>query len=169
MQNFIPIGYLGHKLCVNVVSRYLGIRCISYTLHWRHNGRDSVSNHQPRDCLLDRLFRRRSKKTSQLHATGLCVENVSFWWRHHADVLYCTSSPQCWGITGCACTFPHHRIQWKPLVSDHGVHHDTHVPWCMSGSLSRGGAENVPGIPGALTTRKFTYLVRSPFVRLCQR
>ena len=34
------------------------------SLQWRHNGRDSVSNHQPHDCLLNRLFRRRSKKTS---------------------------------------------------------------------------------------------------------
>ena len=31
------------------------------TLRWRHNERDSVSNHQPHDCLLNRLFRRRSK------------------------------------------------------------------------------------------------------------
>ena len=70
------------------------------TLRWRHNGRDSVSNHQPHDCLLSRLFRRRSKKTSKLRDTGLCVgnspgtgefpaqmasyaENVSIWWRHH--------------------------------------------------------------------------------------
>ena len=30
-------------------------------LRWRHNGRDCVSNHQPYDCLLHRLFRRRSK------------------------------------------------------------------------------------------------------------
>ena len=68
-------------------------------LQWRHNGRDSVSNHQPHDCLLSRLFRRRSKKTSNLRVTGLCVgnspvtsefpaqmvsnaENVSIWWRH---------------------------------------------------------------------------------------
>ena len=29
----------------------------------RHNGHGSVSNHQPRDCLLNRLFRRRSNKT----------------------------------------------------------------------------------------------------------
>ena len=29
-------------------------------LRWRHNGLDSVSNHQPHDCLLNRLFRRRS-------------------------------------------------------------------------------------------------------------
>ena len=28
-------------------------------LLWRHNGCDSVLNHQPHDCLLNRLFRRR--------------------------------------------------------------------------------------------------------------
>ena len=37
------------------------IRCPN-TLEWRHNGRYSVSNHQPHDCLLNRLSRRRSKK-----------------------------------------------------------------------------------------------------------
>ena len=31
------------------------------TLQWRHNDHDSVSNHQPHDCLLNRLFGRRSK------------------------------------------------------------------------------------------------------------
>ena len=30
-------------------------------LFWRHNGCGGVSNHQPHDCLLNRLFRRRSK------------------------------------------------------------------------------------------------------------
>ena len=70
------------------------------TLRWRHNGHDSVSNHQPPDCLLSRLFRRKSKKRSKLRVTGLCAmnspgtgefpaqmasnaENVSIWWRHH--------------------------------------------------------------------------------------
>ena len=42
---------------------------------WRHDGRDSVSNNQPHDCLLNRLFRRRSKKTSKLCVTGLCARN----------------------------------------------------------------------------------------------
>ena len=42
-------------------------------LRWRQNGRDSVSNHQPRHCLLSLLFGRRSKKTSKLRVTGLCV------------------------------------------------------------------------------------------------
>ena len=72
------------------------------SLQWRHNGCDRVSNHQPHDCLLTRLFRRRSKKTSRLRVTGLCAgnspvtgefpaqmtsdaENVSIWWRHHVN------------------------------------------------------------------------------------
>ena len=45
------------------------------TLQWRHNGHDNVSNHQPHDYLLNRLFRRRSKNTSKLRVTGLCVGN----------------------------------------------------------------------------------------------
>ena len=43
------------------------------TLQWRHNGRGSVLDHQLHDCLLNFLFRRRSKKTSKLRVTGLCV------------------------------------------------------------------------------------------------
>ena len=46
-----------------------------WPLQWRHNGRDGVSNRQPRDCLLKRLFRCRSKKTSKLRVTGLCEGN----------------------------------------------------------------------------------------------
>ena len=78
------------------------LQCGSHdkSLQWRHNGHDRVSNHQPHDCLLNRIFRRRSKKTSKLRVTGLWAgnspgtgefpaqmasnaENVSIWWRHH--------------------------------------------------------------------------------------
>ena len=69
-------------------------------LQWRHNERDGISNHDPHDCLLNRFFRRRSKTTSKLRVTGLCVwnspvtgefpgqrasnaENFSIGWRHH--------------------------------------------------------------------------------------
>ena len=45
------------------------------TLPWRHNDHDSVSNHQPHGCLLNRLFRRRSKNASKLRVTCLCVGN----------------------------------------------------------------------------------------------
>ena len=45
------------------------------SLQWRHNDHDGISNHQPHVCLLNHLFRRRSKKTSKLRVTGLCVGN----------------------------------------------------------------------------------------------
>ena len=67
---------------------------------------------------------------------------------------------------GMPGTFPRHRLLWKPPVSDPGMHHGmcaTHVPWCMSRSLSRDGGENAPGIPGACATHNFTYLVRGPW------
>ena len=59
-------------------------------LHWRHNGYDCVSNHQPHNCLLNRLFRHRSKKTSKLCFTGLCVGNSP------GPV----NSPHKWPVTG---------------------------------------------------------------------
>ena len=76
---------------------------VKYALRWRHNGHDSVSNHQPHDCLFNRLFRRRPKKTLKLRVIGLCAgnsqgtgefpaqmasnaENVSICWRPHASV-----------------------------------------------------------------------------------
>ena len=95
---------------------------ISYTLHmpysewnsshqtgyqqlWHYNECNAISNHQCLDCLLNHLFRNRSKKTWKLHVTGLCdgnplvtggfpwqrtsnVENVSIWWRHHDDNFF---------------------------------------------------------------------------------
>ena len=74
---------------------------------WRHNGHDGVSNHQTHDCLLNRLFRRRSIKTSKLRVIGLSAgnspvtgefpaqkasnaEDVSIWWRHHDSTKTCT-------------------------------------------------------------------------------
>ena len=48
----------------------------TFPLLWRHNGHSSVSNHQPHDCLLNGLLRRRSKLTSKLRITGLCVGNA---------------------------------------------------------------------------------------------
>ena len=76
-------------------------------LGWRHNELDGVSDHQPHDCLLNCLFRRRSKKTSKLRITGLCAgnspgtgefsaqmasnaENVSIWWRQKAPSVCVT-------------------------------------------------------------------------------
>ena len=71
-------------------------------LQWRDNERDGVSNHQPHECLLKRVFGGRTKKISKLRVTGLCAgnspvtgefpaqrasnaENFSIWWRHHGQ------------------------------------------------------------------------------------
>ena len=107
-----------------------GVFCLLVnSLQWRHNGRDSVSNHQPHDCLLNRLFRRRSKKTSKLRVTGLCAgnssgtgefpaqmasnaENVPIWWRHHvADVK------TLWGHYSIYSVVPLQRGQFSPIFS----------------------------------------------------
>ena len=45
---------------------------IPMSLQWRHNKRDGMLNHRRLDCLLNRLFRRRSKKTPKHRVTGLC-------------------------------------------------------------------------------------------------
>ena len=86
-------------------SRWLSereVRRQSLVLQWRYNECDNVSNHLRLDCLLNRLFRCRSKKTSKLRITGLCegnspvtsefpaqrasnAENVSLGWRYHCS------------------------------------------------------------------------------------
>ena len=94
-------------------------------------------------------------------------------WFKHLKVITCDAHPwasyQIRKIACCAWAgnawnvSPATDFKRKPLVSDPGMHHATcvtHVPWCMSGSLTRGGGENVPGIPGACATRNFTYLLR---------
>ena len=56
-------------------------------------------------------------------------------------------------IAGCVCAgnvFPRGRLQTKLLASDPGMHHGTcvtHVPWCMSGSLTRCGGETFLAFP----------------------
>ena len=73
-------------------------------LQWLYNECDGVSNYRRLHYLLNILFKRRSKKTSKLHVTGLYVgnspvtgdfpaqrasnaKNVSIWWRHYWNVI----------------------------------------------------------------------------------
>ena len=81
---YLPKTIYIHICCFNfdaltyarIERRYAVFLCWDQgSLLWRHNGPDSVSNHQPHDCLLNRLFRRRSKKISKLRVTGLCAWN----------------------------------------------------------------------------------------------
>ena len=109
-----------HITCIVLISPNVNSRWVSYvitlfiicvlndinglfTLQWRHNGFDIVPNHQPQDCVLNRLFRRRSKKTSNLRVTFLfcgeftdgqmasSAENGSISWRHHESPV-CSSN-----------------------------------------------------------------------------
>ena len=94
---------------------------IHVTLHCRHNGRDSVSNHQPHDCLLNRLFRHRSKKTSKLRVTGLCVGNSPG----------TGEFPHKWPVTRKMFPFDD-VIMWKRRDSE-----DTLAAWRLESSATR--------------------------------
>ena len=113
----------------NIYSKSLkAYESLKETLQWRHNKGDHVSNHQPHDCLLNCLFRRRSKKTSQLRVTGLCAgnspvtsefpaqrassaENVSIWWRHHDMPHFSTQHSVSWWTSTNGC-----RDIWSILM-----------------------------------------------------
>ena len=62
-----------HRVCIVSILEKRSSQVPS--LQWRHNGHDGISNHQPHDCLLNRLSRHRSKKTSKPCITGLCAGN----------------------------------------------------------------------------------------------
>ena len=109
VSNQIHAPYFSAKCCYNCklidwsligIARphYVSITVVS---NW-HNELEGVSNDQPLDCLLNRLFRRRSKETSRLCVSGLCegnwpvigefpaqrasnAENASIHWRHNAS------------------------------------------------------------------------------------
>ena len=140
-------------LCLHIARYY-------NSLLWRDNGHDVVSNHQPHDCLLDRLFRCRSKKTSKLRVTGLCAENspetgefpaqmasnaenVSIWWRPHVVTSHVRSQDKvvCTQIShkyhGCWCfgslrrqRISSHNIDTAPLKD---LIFSAHVSTCIYG------------------------------------
>ena len=61
--------------CNSACNMFVHYTSHDLSLQWRHNERDGVSNHQPYDCLLNRLFSHKSKKISKLRVTGLCEGN----------------------------------------------------------------------------------------------
>ena len=124
--------YIAHEKCsskgIHITKQVSYMPWIYIILQWRHNEHDSISNHQPHDCLLNLLFGRRSKRTSKLRVTGLCVwnspgtgefpaqrasnaENVSIWWRYHEiDVFFMTGDGETYdsaaintNYIGCMC------------------------------------------------------------------
>ena len=102
---------------------YIGYRLaspdITQILQWRHNESDGVSNHRRHDCLLNRLFRRRSKKTSKPRVTILCeeflaqkasnAENVFIWWRHHQ----CSNSYDLFWVPSHRLIYNQLQVKWE--------------------------------------------------------
>ena len=99
-RNLLAKDGISSQKCSNAVAFLF--HDVIMSLLWGHTGCDSVSTHQPHECLINRSFRRRSKEPSKLRVTGLCVgnspvtgefpaqmaskaENVSIWWRHHVN------------------------------------------------------------------------------------
>ena len=122
IQNWKPKPYLKHSSfsiqcqVYRVSGGVLATTRLSSNCNSVHNidvimgGRDGGTNHQPHDCLLNHLSRRRSNKTSKLRVTGLCAgnspvtgefpaqragnaENVFIWWRD--NVLKRSFSVRC--------------------------------------------------------------------------
>ena len=114
--------YVSTKLYIQHETLYAIIMFPS-PLHWRQNGHDSVSNHQPHDCLLKRLFRPRSKKTSKLRVTGLCAGNSPV-----TDEF-----PHKWPVTRKMLPFDDVTMQWcHSRVCHPGGHHWDYYPDTLS-------------------------------------
>ena len=66
-ENFVPVVVFCQCLS-SCIGRFT-------SLQWRHNERDGVSNHQPHYSTTDEFLVQRDSD----------AENVSIWWRHHAE------------------------------------------------------------------------------------
>ena len=92
-------------------------------LLWRHNGRDGVSNHQPHDCLLNRSFRRRSKK----HQSSA---SLAFVWGIHRGPV---NSPHKWPVA--RKMFPLHDVIMGDVTMGLGIFQANYVKIVAAGAL----------------------------------
>ena len=87
------------------------------SLQLRHNEHVRISNHGRLDCLLNHMFRRRSKKISKLCVTGLCEGNtpVTGW--------LCQKRGKCFhSMTSSCISFSQFIVSpviWCPCVKIH--------------------------------------------------
>ena len=78
----------------------------------------------------------------------MCVANLTPWASCHLWVVHAPGMPG--------------SFSPPPTSKETTSYRSRHVSWCMSGSITRSGGENVPSIPSACTIRNFTYLARGP-------
>ena len=96
----LSISRVYHTIILSLNHEFLVDSCHLFSLQWRHNERDGVSNHWRLDFLLNSSGAVK-RKTPKLRVIGLCegnpsatggfplqrasyAVNVSTWWRHHA-------------------------------------------------------------------------------------
>ena len=154
----VPCLHWGDPGCAGPIQ----LQIFLTSLWWHHNGCDSVSNHQPDDCLFNRSLRHRSKKTSKLRVTGLCAwnspgtgefpaqmasnsENVSIWWRHHVQKGEDTKFHNCMQTFYCIHTQPVVKWAYYKFNSPPSSHASL---WVIQGPLS--------GQPTSFTHRLWT-------------
>ena len=99
------------------------------SFRWRHNGRGGVSNHQPHDCLLNRLYRRTSTR-HQSCASLAFVWGIRRW-------------PHKWPVTWKMFPFEDAiMVRWRPVqlmfnTMRHAVHSEvgrfgiSHLVLCL--------------------------------------
>ena len=142
VSNFEPmISSLTH-----VYLHHTDTMCLMYytyvPLPWRHNWRNGISNHQPHHCLLNRPFRRRSKKTLKLGVTGLCVGNSSVTGEFpaqmasNAEIFFHLMTSSCHDVKHCSNSFAAKLIyQFKPYLIQTALGKVSHTKQCVSWKL----------------------------------
>ena len=111
------------RLLIDVVISSAVELCLWEPFQRHHNKCHGVWNNRRLDCMLNRLFRRKSKKTPELRTTGLCggnppviggfpsqrtsnAANSSIWWCHHYLHVFLYTLDSC--KFGENCDYPCH-------------------------------------------------------------
>ena len=116
------------------------VRSVLYTAsHYNDVIMGTMASQHTSDCLLNRLFRHTSKKTSKLRVTGLCAgnspvtdeflaqmasnaENVSIWWRHHEQTGSSSIQLMAWYLFGANLLFIHYLLFTQKMNYGHLDH-----------------------------------------------
>ena len=91
------------------------------SLQWRRNEHDTISNPQPRDCLLNYLFRHRWKK----HQSSV---SLAFVWGIHR---WPVNSPHNWPVMRKMFPFDD-VIMYQPISSHNSDQHNPSCYWIVS-------------------------------------
>ena len=167
----MPFCEISLKQCKEALIN-VGKKNVRVSLHFTYINFVQIILHQNKSVSYEIYDHR-----EQWSTTIACWSYNIYFWNGIVQWAYC----QIRKIAGCACAanagnvFPatdfsgNRQLAIPACITARASHHDTcvtHVSWCMSESLTCAGGENVPGIPGACTTRNFTYLSRGPWDRV---